>query len=81
MILSETKNNIRKGRDERYYRDCDSEQQHVHYLDNKQKSAQRQDILSRDECKNKYDDLMPVGDWPTRYPANTHFVEPTSEHC
>ena len=60
------------SRDERYYRDCDSEQQRVHYLDSKHRSAQRRDILTRDECKNKYDDPMPVGDWPTRYPVNTH---------
>ena len=47
------------SRDERYYRDCDSEQQRVHYPDNTHSSGQRRNLVNSNEVLNSY-------------PANTH---------
>ena len=47
------------SRDERYYRDCDSEQQRVHYPANTHSSGQRRNLVNSNEVLNSN-------------PANTH---------
>ena len=70
------------SRDERYYRDCDSEQQRVHYLDNKHTSDQRRNIVNSNDILNSYPvnthssdqrrNIVNSNDILNSYPVNTH---------